>query len=354
MPFLYLYILKDMRVIFLLSCCLNLCQAAVQNESSFQIMFWNVENLFDAKNDSLKNDEDFLPNSLKHWSDYRYYQKLQQLSKAIIASGEWNPPALIGLCEVENDSVLYDLTHRTGLKNLDYRYVVTQSKDLRGIDVALLYQPDLFRLIASESIDVGRLPVGKRTTRDLLHVIGQVVSGDTLDLFIAHLPSRFGGAKHSEPNRIHVSRVLKEKIDSVMCRRVSPKLVIMGDFNDYPQNKSISKILSVQNPSNKVVDIRGLYHMLAYSNYKKQRRGTYKYKNSWDILDHMILSGAFLDEKSSCRVSSKEAQIINHPFLLTKDEKYGGLKPFRTYNGMHYLGGFSDHLPIILELKIAY
>ena len=343
-----------MRILLVAVFCLICSLANAQQKSSFQVLFWNVENLFDVENDTLKNDEDFLPNSLKHWNGYRYYQKLQQLSKAIIASGEWNPPALIGLCEVENDSVLYDLVHRTGLRNLDYRYVVTHSDDFRGIDVALLYQSDLFKLIATESIPVGELPVGKRATRDLLHIVGQVVSGDTLDLFIAHLPSRFGGAKQSEPNRIHVSKVLRAKADSILTNRMFPKVIIMGDFNDYPKNTSISKILSVQNPNDKIVDRNYLYHMLAFSADHKRCRGTYKYKNSWDILDHLIVSGGLLDDSSSCHTASKEARIVNLPFLLIKDEKFGGLKPFRTYNGMHYLGGFSDHLPIILELELTY
>lgn len=343
-----------MRIFLVAVSCLLCSLVNAQQKSSFQVLFWNVENLFDVQNDTLKNDEDFLPNSLKHWNGYRYYQKLQQLSKAIIASGEWNPPALIGLCEIENDSVLHDLIYRTGLRNLDYRYVVTHSDDLRGIDVALLYQADLFKLITTEPISVGELPVGKRTTRDLLHVMGRVVSGDTLDLFIAHLPSRFGGARYSEPNRIYVSKIIRAKVDSILYSRMSPKVIIMGDFNDYPKNKSISKILSVHNPNDKIIDSNILYHMLAFSTEKSGFGGTYKYKNSWDILDHLIVSGGLLDNSSSCHATSKEARIVNLPFLLIKDEKYGGFKPFRTYNGMHYLGGFSDHLPIILELELTY
>lgn len=150
-----------------------------QENIQFRVACWNTENLFDTRHDSLKNDYEFLPNAIRHWNYNRYKKKLSDIARVITAIGEWNPPALIGLCEVENDTVLRDLTRRSPLQELDYRYVMTDSPDLRGIDVALIYQRDLFKLLSSRSISI---PVFRqhRPTRDLLHVNGLLLTGDTL------------------------------------------------------------------------------------------------------------------------------------------------------------------------------
>lgn len=339
-----------MKHFILLIACLSggfLKLVAQSSELKFPILFWNVENLFDTKNDSLKLDDEFTPKSLKHWTNYRYHQKLKNLSRVLIAANKWNPPALIGLCEVENDSVIGDLIRYTGLKNFEYKFIVTESKDLRGIDVALLYQSDLFRLIFHESIDVGILPTDHRPTRDILHVAGLVASGDTLDVFIAHFPSRMGGQRKSNANRVHVSRILKHHTDDVIDKRLNPLIIIMGDFNDFPSNESVQKILGVKSPSTeKTLSRHTLYHLLMDSRRQKEW-GTYKYKNRWDVLDHFIVSGSLLDSSKSCYTSLENTQIVRLPFHIIHDEKYGGTKPFRTYNGMHYLGGYSDHLPIV-------
>ena len=334
--------MKNILLIFFMFSC-SLLQG--QTELKMNILFWNVENLFDSKHDSLKNDIDFLPQSLKHWTFKKYRKKLQSIAKGIATAGEWLPPALVGLCEVENDSVIFDLTQRTNLNALGYKYIVTNSKDTRGIDVALLYQPEHFKLIYTQNISVGMLKKGNRPTRDILHATGLVISGDTLDLFIAHLPSRFGGQKASEPNRIQASSILKQHIDSILIIRKEPHIIIMGDFNDYPQNKSVKDVLKAQSP-NTIIQKGQLYHLLARKR-TKYNWGTYKYKNEWGILDHFIVSGSLLDSTKTCFTSEEKTKIVKSPFLLIKDLKYGGYKPFRTYNGMHYQGGYSDHLPII-------
>ena len=322
-----------------------------QNHATFNVLFWNTENLFDCKHDSLKNDTDFLPTSLKRWNSYKYWQKLKALSKGIIATGQWNPPSLVGLCEVENDSVLFDLTQRTPLRNLGYKYLITNSKDFRGIDVALLYQPEFFRLITHRAISVGLLPVGHRPSRDLLHVTGKVWSGDTLDIFVVHLPSRYGGQKHSEPNRIHVAQILKNHVDTLWHTRTNPLVLIMGDFNDYPSNNSIYTTLGAKEPS-LPYQAQQLYNLVARK--RKKNWGTYKFKAHWGVLDQFIVSGNLLDSLSNCYTSEETTQIITYPFLLIEDKKFGGYKPFRTYNGMKYQGGYSDHLPVLSSFTITY
>lgn len=325
---------KNIFLIFIFLCCTY----PVLAQESFRVLFWNIENLFDTKDDPNKNDNEFLPNATRHWNDFRYWHKLRNIAKGIIASGNDYVPDLVGLCEVENDSCLYDLTRRSPLREADYRYVITDSPDQRGIDVALLYQRGSFKLLQQQSIRIPNKHLRKGPTRDILHVVGEVVSGNLLDVFICHMPSRSGGQAQSEPYRLLTAKVLKQAVDSVMEIRPYPHILIMGDFNDYPTNKSIKKILCSE---------KRLQNLM-----KDKKDGTYRYRGEWGILDQFIVSESLLKKKGSIRTSPKNVQILRHDFLLEEDEKHGGDKPFRTYNGMKYLGGFSDHLPISLDLEI--
>jgi predicted extracellular nuclease len=296
-------------------------------QESFRILFWNTENLFDCKDDPKKNDNEFLPDATRRWTYFRYRDKLKNLAKGIIASGDEYVPDLVGLCEVENDSCLYDLTRRSPLKEAGYRYVMTDSPDQRGIDVALLYQRGSFKLLQHQSIRIPFKQVKKAPTRDILHVVGKVVSGDTLDVWVVHYPSRRGGKAKSEPYRLLVAEILKHAVDSVMQVRQNPNVVIMGDFNDGPSSPVMKKLCS----DGRLVNLM-----------QGKKEGTYRYRGAWEILDQFLVSE---------NVRTKNAEVLQHPFLLEEDEKYGGNKPFRTYNGMRYQGGFSDHLPIILDLQ---
>jgi len=296
-------------------------------QDSFRVLFWNSENLFDCKDDLKKNDNEFLPDAIRNWTYFRYRDKVKNLAKGIIASGNEYVPDLVGLCEVENDSCLYDLTRRSPLKEAGYRYVMTDSPDQRGIDVALLYQRGSFKLIQHQSIRIPFKQVKKAPTRDILHVVGKVVSGDTLDVWVVHYPSRRGGKAKSEPYRLLVAEILKHAVDSVMQVRQNPNVVIMGDFNDGPSSPVMKKLCS----DGRLVNLM-----------QGKKEGTYRYRGAWEILDQFLVSE---------NVRTKNAEVLQHPFLLEEDEKYGGDKPFRTYNGMRYQGVFSDHLPIILDLQ---
>ena len=307
-------------------------------QESFRVLFWNVENLFDCKDNPQKNDNEYLPEATRHWTYFRYRDKLKNLAKGIIASGNDYVPDLVGLCEVENDSCLYDLTRRSPLKEADYRYVMTDSPDMRGIDVALLYQRGSFKLVQHQSIRIPSEQIGHAPTRDILHVTGKVISGDSLDVFVCHMPSRSGGQAMSEPYRIFTAERLKQAVDSVMHVRRNPNIIVMGDFNDYPTDRSMKEVLGADGK------LRNLM--------KGKKEGTYRYRGEWGILDHFLVSENLLGKKGSIRTSRKKAQILRHEFLLEEDENYGGDKPFRTYNGMRYQGGFSDHLPIALDLQI--
>ena len=303
------------------------------SQQPYRVMFWNVENLFDTRDDPRKNDNEFLPDAKRRWIPYRYRDKLEKLAKTIVASGnEMEVPTLVGLCEVENDSCLYDLTRRTSLREAGYRFTITDSPDQRGIDVALLYQPGSFKLITYHGIRIPHKQLKKGPTRDILHVVGEVPSGDTLDVFVCHMPSRSGGQAKSEPYRLLTASILKHATDSVFRIRKNPYVLCMGDFNDYPNNTSLKRLCSDGRLQNLM---------------KGRKDGTYLYRAKWGILDQFIVSGTLLKRKSRIHTSAKQVQILRHSFLFQKG------KPFRTYNGLKYQGGYSDHLPISVDLFLS-
>lgn len=323
---------------------------------TFRVMSYNVENLFDCRHDTLKDDYEFLPDAVRHWSYTKYKRKLDNIARTIIAVGGWSPPALVALCEVENDSVLRDLTQRSLLKEGGYRYVMTDSPDERGIDVALLYQRGVFKLLSTQSIRlIPNKRKGFRPTRDILHVCGLLPDKDSLDVFVCHLPSRSGGEKESEPYRIIAAKVLKDAVDSIIQVRKDPRILIMGDFNDYPNNKSIKQILgAVAPPPNRDIQDKQLYHLLAEKATNRKDYGSYKYRGEWGLLDHIIVSGTLLNSKSSFYTNPSKADVFYAPFLLKDDEQNGGVQPFRTYLGMKYIGGYSDHLPVWADFTLIY
>lgn len=321
--------------------------AYAQELSPFRVMFYNVENLFDTQKEPDKNDSEFLPDAIRAWNRNRYKKKLTNISRVITAVGEWAPPALVGLCEVENDRVLRDLTRYSPLKNHDYRYIMTNSPDDRGIDVALLYQRHQFKLLNHQSIPV---PLNGRTTRDILHVTGLLLTRDTLDVFVVHFPSRSEGAKKSEPRRLHAARILRSAVDSLYNIRNEARIIIMGDFNDYPDSRSLKEVLKAKLPE-EIPNRNELYQLLA-NQLRKTGYGSYNYQGEWGQLDHIIVSGLLLNPDNRFYTTEESAKIFRAPFLLIPNEKYGGERPLRTYYGMKYEGGFSDHLPVYTDFVI--
>ena len=186
----------------------------------------------------------------------------------------------------------------------------------------------------------------------MLHVSGLLLTGDTLDVFVCHLPSRSGGAKESESYRLYAAHILRMEVDSIMSIRSLPQVIIMGDFNDYPTNQSILKILKAEAPPVKTNDLAlKLYHLLARK-AKSKDFGSYKYRGEWGLLDHLIVSGTLLNQSNHFFTSEEKANVCLLPFLLKDDEKYGDKEPFRTYKGMKYQGGISDHLPIYTDFEL--
>ena len=305
--------------------------------SFFTFVELNCENLFDCEHDSLKQDQEFLPDSWRHWNHYRYWQKLNHIGQEIIACGEqggdWQLPDIVALCEVENDSVMIDLTRKSLLRKAGYEYVMTNSPDVRGIDVALLYSPFSFRLIRADTIRVAPI-LDMRPTRDILHVEGEVENGDTLHVFLVHAPSRMGGELYSRPFRKHVVNRLCDAVDSLRLCHSDPKVLVMGDFNDYPDSPSLQTAYT-----------HGLVNVSAEARGSNGAKGTYRYHGAWGSLDQILVSENLRERVAGCHVHDAV-------FLLEPDEKYGGVKPRRNYNGMRYNNGFSDHLPLVLHLEL--
>lgn len=316
--------------------------------SIFTFVELNCENLFDCQHDYQKNDVEFLPEGTYHWTRTRYWRKLNRVGQTIIACGEqrgngreyrggqddWHLPDMVALCEVENDTVMRDLTQRSLLRNARYEYVMTSSPDERGIDVALAYSPYSFKLLNTHSIRVPTVK-GMRPTRDILYASGVLLSGDTLHVIVTHLPSRRGGERYSRPFRMAAAESVSAVIDSIYNVSAEARIVVAGDFNDYTNSESVRMICD-----------KGLTDVSGNAVGRNGARGTYRYQGEWGSLDHILMSGAIADEVEECWVNDAD-------FLIESDDKYGGVKPRRNYLGPRYLDGFSDHLPLVVRLRLS-
>ena len=298
---------------------------------SLTLVELNCENLFDYTHDEGKDDTEYLPEATRHWTKKRYWRKLNNIAQELLSCSDEGIPDLIALCECENDSVLKDLSKRSLLRNAGYEYLMTSSPDIRGIDVALLYSPFSFAPIRSYSIRVTPIE-DMRLTRDILYACGEMASGDTLHVFVVHLPSRYGGERYSRPFRNVVADRLCQSIDSIQGLTPDAQILIAGDFNDDADSPALQQICR-----------HGLYNLTKDAHGDNGVKGTYRYRGEWESIDH-ILSSRVLYNKV-------DTAFIHSPAFLLEDEKlYGGYRPRRTYNGMRYQSGYSDHLPLVVKI----
>jgi endonuclease/exonuclease/phosphatase family metal-dependent hydrolase len=314
-----------------------------QKPETFRVMFLNTENFFDTRNDSLTSDEEFTPEGRMHWTFQRYLDKQNKVYKTIVAAGGWRPPDVIGLCEVENKSVLTDLLNHTPLSRFPYRIVHANSPDRRGIDVAMLYNSATVKVLFNRYIRVRKKGLH---TRDILYC-RMLLAGDTVHLFVNHWPSRSAGELETDPDRQAAALTLRRATDSLFTLNRKARILIMGDFNDEPHNNSLTVHLQCS------TDLRspkaGTLYNLSKAPVKGDFSGTVKFKGEWSIFDQIMVSGGLLAKKG-VYVLPDGYQILGAPFLLYPDKQYNGMKPNRTYNGMKYTGGFSDHLPVYIDL----
>lgn len=312
------------------------------------VMFYNLENLYDTADDTLKRDEEFMPEGDRHWSGSRLYAKLTSISKVIANTGSWEPPAVIGFCEAENRTVLERLVNHPILKPYHYAIVHKDSPDKRGIDVAAIYRPDIFNPLSYRYFSPAEAGEPVPETREILYLSGTIAgTASNLHLYFNHWPSRYGGLMETREKRKKAAEKLKNEIGLLQQAEIHPLIIIMGDFNDQPFDESLAIHLgaaqkAVQNP-NALVN-------LAFR-WDKEKKGTLKYQAQWNIFDQIIVSEAILDPYAPLFTTPDDARILDAPFLLEKDETYAGLKLHRTYQGFQYKAGFSDHLPVILMLR---
>lgn len=300
-------------------------QTAAPKRDSVRILFWNLENFFDWRNDSTSvSDQEFSSFGDRHWSKKKFNTKCQAVAKGILwIASQKGLPDIIGFAEVENAFVLRRLVQTTALRKLDYKLVHFDSPDPRGIDVALLYRSSRLSFLEAKPCHLYNADSTVMPTRDIL-----LVRFDSLTVLVNHHPSKYGGASVSNARRRVAVERLKQVADSLQQIGVD-RIIAMGDFNDTPAN-----------PMYRMLDPPLVN--LAIPLFEKGE-GTIKYEGVWELIDMFFVSPSCIPAKM---------EIISIPFLLAPDSSHAGDKPLRTYSGPRHLGGVSDHCPIWLELNI--
>lgn len=309
--------------------------------NNYTIAFYNIENLFDTVDDIHTNDDDFLPYSAKRWTEKRYNKKLRKLGQVISQIGNDDidlPPVIVGLAEVENEKVVSDLIQSKYLKYYNYSIVHYDSSDERGIDVAFIYDNNRFIVHSSEPYIIHlENELGERDfTRDVLLVSGEL-DGSMVHVIINHWSSRREGEKETEYKRLAGADVVNNIITELRNTYLNPQIIVMGDFNDNPDNNSlkcIEQTSSLFNP---------------FKTLWTNERGSQAYHSEWNLFDQVLFSANFFDANDS-PLDFKKANIFDSKFLTQYHGKYKG-EPFRTYVGKRYKGGYSDHFPVYIEVK---
>jgi len=299
------------------------------------VAFYNLENFFDTVDDPVKNDNDFLPGSFKDWSEQRYLEKLENITSSISSIDQNSVPAIIGVAEIENKTVLTDLIYQPAFKRA-YDFIHYDSPDNRGIDVALLYNRNIFTVLSHEKIRVVLDANQNYTTRDILYVKGAFDRDDIVHFFVNHWPSRREGTRKTMPKRIAAAQSLSSKTRNILQADPMSKIVIMGDFNDLPVSKSITRYLKDE------------FYNLAFIPYSK-KMGTVFAKGRWLMFDQIMISQGMMIAQGY-KIKSSRLTVHFNKRLLFYDKKRAIYRPNRSYSGNKYHGGFSDHLPVYVSM----
>ncbi|HIB36448.1 endonuclease/exonuclease/phosphatase family protein [Mesonia sp.] len=339
----------------LITCLFISFFSSAQNEKTYRVntvAFYNLENLFDPENDPKKYDEASpIMEMAESLREEVYAKKLTNMAKVIAKIGAdvtGHPPAVLGVCEVENRRVLEDLLNESTLVNEDYGIVHFDSPDKRGIDVALLYKKSIFRPINTSSHELLIYdqddPEKRVYTRDQLLVTG-LLDGDKIHFIVNHWPSRSGGEARSRFKREKAAALNKKIIDSLQAEDPYAKIITMGDLNDGPYNTSVKEVLGAK-AEKEEVKLKGLYNPM--ENMQKKGIGTIAYRDSWDLFDQMILSQPLLDDDYSSYRYYK-AGVYNPQYLANPRGRYKGY-PYRSFSDGGFSGGYSDHFPVYVYL----
>ncbi len=317
-----------------------------QVKDTITIASWNLENLFDTIDDVNKNDEEFTPSSNKEWTVDRLNTKLYNLARVIRSMNKEKGPDILGVCEVEHKSLLDSMIIKF-LHDKNYKVAYKESPDGRGIDNGLIYNANLFSLLSVKG-DTIKLDDGY-PTRLILNANLLTKDKDTLHVYINHWPSRRGGEEKSEKNRVRAAETVRHDIENNFKQNSKSKIIILGDFNDEPNNNSILKELNAVpfycDTTNHIESYKELYN-LAYPSFA-EGLGTYKYRDDWNMLDQVIVSGSLIDSKNIHYVCDS-FEVYKPLIMVTRSGKYEGA-PFPTYGGSRYLGGYSDHYPVVTK-----
>lgn len=318
----------------------------ISKESS--ILFYNVENLFDIIDNPITEDDNYTPRGDLHWTASKLNNKLLNISKVVLSAAGYNVPDIFALCEVENRYVLDKLLETTPLKTVPYKIIHKESPDHRGIEIAFFYHSENFYPLDYEFFPLMSKKDEVIKTREILYVSGILNELDTLHFFVNHWPSRYSGVLETRTERNLAATLLRTKIDELTEKYNSPKIIILGDFNDNPSDESISEILLAKQVNDSILS-DDLYNLSF--DWQDDENGTLKYQSQWFFFDQIIVSGSLLNAGEGYFTKPKYASIIDMPFLFERDEKFGGMKPKRTYYGFTFNDGFSDHLPVLLKLQ---
>ena len=334
-----------LSLLFILIVCSGL--RAQTEKKPFLAVFYNVENLFDTVDDKTVNDDEFLPSSEKKWNSEKYYKKLEMLSKVILAVDSSQIPDIIGVAEVENAQVLKDLCRTLHYEKPVYSYLHKDSHDPRGIDVALLFNPNRFSVISWRTFAVNTMSQEGEKPRDILYVEGKAPSGDTVHVFVNHWKSRIGNSDVTETKRVFAAMKLKCLSDSILTKNTAANIIIMGDFNDDPENKSLYQILQANNKrrNREVFELFNLH----FDIHNFYGAGTLYYNNSWFLFDQIIVSNNLLVNTKGLYTRPDAGSILKHDWMFYKPDGKT-FQPRPTFSGKEYLGGYSDHLPVFVKL----
>lgn len=329
--------------------------AQQKNYNVAAIAFYNVENLYDTLDDPYKNDEDFLPKGKYNYTSKVYQKKLQNLANVIsgIATDEEakykipGGPAVIGLSEIENANVVKDLISQPQLKDRNYKIIHFESPDARGVDVGLIYRPDLFQVIGAKSIyvDITDDKSPKSKTRDILYTTG-ILNGDTIHVMVGHWPSRSGGEAASMWKRERAAQVCRTVIDSLRAINPESKVIVMGDLNDDPVSPAVAKTLGATGGDINQVKNTTIYN--PFMSFFKKGVGTLGYNDSWNLFDQIIITGGFITNVNNGWKYHK-AEIHRREFMVSQFGRYKGY-PHRSFSGATWIDGYSDHFPTLLYL----
>lgn len=328
----------------------TLCAQESKKFKIHTVAFYNLENLFDTINDPTKFDEASPIMEMSNGRSEVYKKKVHNMARVIADIGAdkaQNSPAIVGVAEIENRAVLADVINDSLLVEEDYGIVHFDSPDNRGIDVGLIYQKALFQPINTSSHTVyiyDKINRRRVYTRDQLLVSGHL-DGDLMHIIVNHWPSRSGGEQRSRNNRIGAAQVTKKIIDSLHILDPYAKIIIMGDFNDNPNNASIKNVLKAK-ANQEEIGLQDLYN--PYESFHKQGLGSNAYRDAWSLFDQIMITHPFLDKDYSSFRFYK-AFIFNKNYLTTKRGKWKGY-PFRSFADGGFTGGFSDHFPVYIYL----